>query len=48
MLNFCVGSMESQDIQDIPNRLLRFMFIINEGINEIKRKRHNTTEIETY
>ena len=48
MLNFCVGSMESQGIQDILNRLLRFMFIVNEGTNEIRRKRHNTTKIETY
>ena len=48
MLNFCVGSMESQGIQDILNRLFRLMFIVNEGTNEIRRKRHNTTKIETY
>ena len=48
MLNFFEGSMESQDIQDILNRLLRFMFIVNEGTNEIRRKRHNTTKSETY
>ena len=48
MLNFCVGSMESQGIQDILNRLLRFIFIVNERTNEIRRKRHNTTKIETY
>ena len=48
MLNFCVGNMESQGIQDVTNRLLRFMFIVNEGVNEIRRKRHNTTKIETY
>ena len=48
MLNFCVGIVESQGIHGILNHLLRFMFIVNEGTNEIRRKRHNTTKIETY